>query len=440
MGKKTLAMILAGGRGERMDILCHLRPKPALPFAGEFRVIDFSLSNCIHSGIDDIAALVDYQRSYMADYLRQWHLKNGATTNLGILEPANGSYDGTADAVYQNLGYVQQNQADMVLVLAGDHVYKLDYRDMLAFHERMKADVTVGVVPVPAGDAYRFGTVTVDGEGRIMGFWEKSRASLSTLASMGIYVFNKDSLIEGLAEDAADRSSRHDFGYSVLPQMVKRARVFAYQFAGYWQDIGTVDSYYETNMELLGGAPPFSLNGVSPVLTARPMPWKNGPASSIARDAVIYNSLISPGCAVRGRVENSILCPGVVIDKLAVVRNSIVMGGCHIGYHSVVDRCILDEGVNIGQMCYVGFGSSPIPGKYDVTLLGKGVTVPPHTAIGRNCRIMPYVGEADFTASAVPHDSVVSTGTAYPGLAGPEPYAPPTSAVLTDSGVDLETA
>jgi glucose-1-phosphate adenylyltransferase len=400
----TAAIILAGGKGKRMDVLCHIRPKPALPFAGRFRVIDFSLSNCIHSQISDIAVLTDYQRSSMADYIRQWHRFNANSANCRVLEPRASSYLGTADAVYQNLDYLNKHNADTVLVLAGDHVYKLDYRKMLAFHRETNADVTVGVIPVPIEETHRFGTVTLDADSRITDFLEKSPMSRSNLASMGIYVFNQKFLAERLIEDAGNPISRHDFGYSLLPEMVKRDRVFAYRFEGYWQDIGTVEAYYEANMELTKEQPCFSLNSATPVMTQE----QHLSSPYISKQASIINSLVSPGCVVRGRVENSVLSPQVRVDEQAVVRNSVIMGNTFIGRHSVIDRCVLDEEVKIGDYCYLGFGSRLIPGDWDITVLGKGVTVPPHTAIGRNCKIMPHVESSDFVTNVVTSGAVLS--------------------------------
>jgi glucose-1-phosphate adenylyltransferase len=404
MKKTEVALILAGGRGKRMDILCHLRPKPALPFAGRFRVIDFSLSNCIHSQINAVAVLVDYQRTDMAEYLKCWHSANGAVGDLSILPPKVGSYVGTADAVYQNLGYLDRLDADTVLILAGDHVYKMDYRKMIAFHQMVKADATVGVVRVPVEEAHRFGTLAVDAEGRITDFVEKSATSRHTLASMGIYVFNKKFLAEHLAEDAGNPNSPHDFGYSILPQIVKQDRVFAYAFDGYWQDIGTVKAYYEANMELLGTQPRFSLNSNWPILTESIHPL----ASMKSAVGAIGNSLISPGCVIKGRVENSILSPGVYVDEKAEIRNSVIMGNVSIGYHSIVDRCILDDGVKVGQSCYIGIGASLLPGNWEITVLGKDVKVPSHTAISRNCKILPNVGPSDFTKPIVPSNNVLS--------------------------------
>jgi len=400
--KRTVAMILAGGRGKRMDVLCYLKPKPLLPFAGRFRVIDFSLSNCIHSQIRSIAVLVDYQRADMAEYLRRWRSANSDADGLSVLAPEASSYAGTADAVYRNLNYLKRQDANTVLVLAGDHVYKMDYRNMLAFHEKVKADATVGIVHVPVEQAHRFGTVAVDIEGRIREFVEKSSRPQSNIVSMGIYVFNKNFLAMRLAEDASETASPHDFGYSILPTMVKRDRIFAYEFNGYWQDIGTVEAYYEANMELLRAKPRFSLDSNWPIFTAsNALPAEPNPEVSID------NSLISPGCLIKGRVENSILSPGVRVKENAVVRDSVVMASASIGYHSVIDRCVLDEGVNVGKFCYAGFGSGLVPGNREITVLGKDVTVPDHTAIGRRCKISPRVEASAFKAGIVPSGSIV---------------------------------
>ena len=400
----VIAMVLAGGRGKRMDIMCYGRPKPALPFAGKFRVIDFSLSNCIHSQISDVAVLTDYQRSQLANYLRGWYSANASFRNVAILEPQNGSYKGTADAIYQNLGYVERRGADTVLILAGDHIYKMDYRGLLAYHREVNADVTVGVVPVPIDQAHRFGTVATDGEGRIIEFIEKPSIPKSNLASMGIYVFNRESLVERLREDAARSDSPHDFGYAIVPGMVNRDKVFAYKFNGYWQDIGTIEVYYAANMELIRQKPSFSLDGTWPVFAednSLPSPRKS-------RQGTIDNSITSSGCMVKGHVENSILGPGVWVEEQAVVKNSVIMDNAFIGYHSVVDHCILDEGVSIGRFCYIGFGGSLFSQDWDITVLGKGVIVPNHTAIGCNCRISPHVNVADLATNAVPPGTIIS--------------------------------
>jgi glucose-1-phosphate adenylyltransferase len=398
MAKKEVALILAGGRGKRMDILCDLRPKPALPFAGNFRVIDFSTSNCVHSHISDIGVLVDYQREHLMEYLTRWQAVNGGASRLRILPPLESPYAGTADAVYQNLNYLEKQGADTVLVLSGDHVYKMDYRPMLNFHRQMRADVTLGVAAVPMAETHRFGTVRIDATGRVTEFREKSSMAQSNLASMGVYIFKLDRLARRLREDAGEPGSLHDFGYNILPRMVKTDRVFAYEFKGYWLDIGTVKTYYEANMELLAPRPPLNLNSNWPVLGENHIL----PVTQTNQEGNIINSLISPGCVIKGRVENSVLSPGVFIAPEAVVRNSIIMADVSIGYHSVVEGSILDEKVNIGDFCYIGFGTRRLPGNAEITILGQDVTVPDRTAIGRQCRVQSGMNPAEFDTPAVP--------------------------------------
>jgi glucose-1-phosphate adenylyltransferase len=396
--KRTLALILAGGRGKRMDILCFRRPKPALPFAGNFRVIDFSLSNCVHSWIREIGVLVDYQRKAMAEYLGEWHTLNGETTRLRVLPPTRGSYLGTADAVYQNLKYLESQDADTVLVLAGDHVYKMDYRRLIDFHRMLNADVTVGVTRVPAREAHRFGTVAIDAESRIREFVEKPSRPKGDLASMGIYAFKKDLLMRRLSEDAAEASSPHDFGYAILPRMVQQDKVCAYEFEGYWQDIGTMKAYYEANMELLEEHPGYSLDSDWPIFCESPVL----PAHVRGREGNITNSLISPGCVINGTVENSVLSPGVRVEEEAVVKDSILMPRVTIGYHSVVNGCILEEGAHVGRFCYIGFGAGPQPGQRGITALGTDLAVPDRTAIGHTCKVTNGAERAAFKTGVIP--------------------------------------
>jgi glucose-1-phosphate adenylyltransferase len=402
--EKTVAVIMAGGRGKRMDVLCHVRPKPALPFAGKFFVIDFALSNCVYSGIADLAILTDYQRSYLARYLREWGVSNAIRT-FRVLEPSAGSYKGTGDAVFQNLPYLNKLNARNVLILAGDHIYKMNYSDMIAFHEQTKADLTVAVTRVPIEEAYRFGTVWVGDDGTILKFVEKSRNSESNLASMGIYVFNKDVLAERLRENARTYLP-HDFGYAILPGMIGRDKVKAYEFGGYWQDIGTPEAYYAANMELLAANPGFSLDGTRPILTQR----LNLPAPHISDRALVTNSLISPGCVVKGCVKDSILSPGVWVDERAEVRKSVVMSDAFIGYNSMVDSCIIDEKVTIGRLCYVGFGESFLLGDNDITVVGKGINVPYRTVIRRGSRALPHVHVSSLKSNPVASGLTLAQG------------------------------
>jgi glucose-1-phosphate adenylyltransferase len=340
----------------------------------------------------------------MAEYLSQWHAANGNSGSFSVLPPAAGSYAGTADAVYQNLGYLDKQADDRVLILAGDHIYKMDYSRMLSFHNKVGADATVAVIRVPIEQAHRFGTVAVDAEGRIMDFVEKSSKPQSNLASMGIYIFNKGLLAERLAEDARKLDSPHDFGYAILPGMVGLDRVYAYEFGGYWQDIGAIDAYYQANMELLSTQPRFSLDSNWPILTETSDLTVHIAGGEHGR---IVNSLIGPGCTIKGYVENSVISPGVYVEEKAEIWNSVVLANGHIGYHSVIDKCIVDEGVNVGKNCFIGLGASLIPGDWEVTVIGKEAAIPPHISVGRNCKICPGVNETDFTTAAVPSGTTI---------------------------------
>ncbi|MBI2934880.1 MAG: NTP transferase domain-containing protein [Chloroflexi bacterium] len=397
----VVAMVLAGGQGKRMDILCEVRPKPALPFAGRMRVIDFTLSNCIHSQIGNIAVLTDYQREYLGEYLMQWRRSNPGVCGFDTLEPPLGSYRGTADAVYQNIDYLDRLDPEGVMVLAGDHVYAMDYRRMMAFHRETGADVTVGVMRVPLAEANRFGIVTPDAQGRIVDFAEKPAIPASNLASMGIYIFKTRVLLDYLEKDYRDEASRHDFGYSIIPWMIQRQRAFAYPFDGYWRDIGTVETYFDTHMELICHLPPFTLNDNWPVLTRD----REVQPPRISETGVVKHSLVGPGCLIDGLVENSVLSPGVVVGPGAVVRNSVVMERSVVGKGSLVDRCILDEGVRVGNCCYVGRGTNSIQMGWGITLVGKSATVPSWTDVGRNLKVLPEVDPASATAEA---ESVIS--------------------------------
>ena len=395
--KKLTSVILAGGQGKRMDILCYGRAKPGLPFAGEFRIIDFTLSNCIHSGIDEIAVLIDYQRSYMADYLRAWNRVNYEKNNLRILPPRAGYYKGTADAVYQNRDHLIRYNSPYILVLAADHVYKMDYRKMLNYHQNKMADITIGVIPVPIDQARRFGIMQTDIKGRVVEFTEKPKYPSSNLASMGIYIFNKDILLEQLAEDNADENSVHDFGHSIIPKLIKKHRVFTYTYGGYWQDIGTVEAYYQASMELTRKLPSFSLDSNWPIFTRDSIL----PSSYNSTSGSTNRSIISRDCIVKGIVEDSIISSGVRVEENAVIKNSVVMANSIIESDSIIDRCILDEDVHVSESCKIGVGTSLLPGNWDITIIGKGSRIPSHTIIARNCKIMPHVKSEDFSSHIV---------------------------------------
>jgi len=375
--KNVTAMILAGGRGKRMGALCDTKPKPALPFGGRNCVIDFTLQNCINSGIRNIVALVDYKRDEMTGCLREWCFINQLSENIFIREPGTGSYRGTADAVFQNLNIVHESGAEAVIILAADHIYSMDYHEMFDFHNRVGADITVGVIPVPLERASRFGIVSMDGNGKIVSFQEKPDKPASNLASMGIYIFNTDVLTRHLVKDALDPGSSHDFGYSVLPEVIKNESVFAYKFNDYWQDIGTPEAYHRAHMDILSGKISLSHENTLP----EDSEFDNLLSPVQMTGGKISNSIIDKSCVVNGRVENSVLSPGVFVSENAVVKNAVIMAGTIVGYGSTVYNCIIDEEVEIGDYAHVGAVSSFSEGSKKIRVVEKGTRIPGHPNI-----------------------------------------------------------
>jgi len=400
---KIASMILAGGKGKRMDLLCYNRPKPVLPFAGAYKVIDFVLSNCIHSKVASIDILVDHQKEHLSGYLKTWEKSNAGSTTFHILEPKSGSYRGTADAIFQNLEYIKKANPDSLLILAGDHVYRMDYRKMVAFHENIGADITIGAVTVPIEQASRFGTIIAGNDGQISRFEEKPPNPVSNLVSMGIYVFNWKVLQYYLEKDCNQPESSHDFGYSIIPEMIRNSRAYVYKFGGYWQDIGTVDAYYDANMELISVMPALGMNDRWPILSSD---FSLLPPKVTNTDIIKY-SVISPGCIVKGYVENSILGPGVKIEEQARIKNSIILSNSSIGRFTTVDRCIIDEDVNIRDFCNIGFGAALNFSSMGITVLGKGVVVPQGTVIGQNCRLTSDVQPQDYSPHMLPARSIL---------------------------------
>ena len=351
--KRTMAVILAGGEGERLSILSSVRAKPAVPFGGKYRIIDFTLSNCVNSDITNVVVLTQYNPRSLNDHIglgRPWDLDR-SHGGVRLLQPyiARGRvaewYRGTADAVLQNLNVIEHNADDAVLVLAGDHIYKMDYQRFLTAHRRHRADVTIAVRRVPLAEASRMGVLAVDDGGRIVDWQEKPKQPKSDLASMGVYVFSKRALRKWLGED------RHDFGRHVIPAMLDAgARVFGYQFDGYWQDVGTIQSYWEANMALVADQPELDLYDKDWLIHTRSeerAPARIGPTASVHR------SLISHGCQIWGTVERSVLSPGVRVDAGAVVRDSIIMFDTVIRAGAVIDRAIIDKEVSVGPTAQV---------------------------------------------------------------------------------------
>ncbi len=409
--KKNLAIILAGGQGERLSILAHERAKPAIPFAGKYRIIDFTLSNCVNSGIYDIAVLTQYEPRSLTDHIgigAPWGL-NHPDRGVRLLQPylarrSRDWYKGTADAVYQNLPYIEEQAAELILILSGDHVYKMDYSDMVKFHNEKQAEVTLAVNHIPEAEIQRFGTVIVGEEGQVTGFQEKAKKPKSNLASMGVYLFNKDILQELLEEDARNMSSRHDFGRNIIPKMMGKNKIFAYSFDGYWRDVGTVQTYWEANMELLEMSAPLLFDVNWPIRTIE----EERPPAIISETADTIDSLISTGCVIKGHVEHSVLSPGTQVAEGAVVRDSIIMSDSIVGAHSVIDHSILDKEVVVEADCHIGFGDDfranrqqPKALNSGITIVGKKAKIPPKVRIGRNCVIFCGVTEDDFPAREI---------------------------------------
>jgi len=413
-----MAMILAGGEGERLSILSSVRAKPAVPFGGKYRIIDFTLSNCVNSDVHDVVVLTQYNPRSLNDHIglgRPWDLDR-AKGGVKLLQPyiARGRvaewYRGTADAVLRNRSLLEHSDADTILVLAGDHIYKMDYQPFLAAHRRHRADVTIAVRRVPLAEASRMGILALDDADRIIEWQEKPKQPRSDLASMGVYVFGRRALLKWLDEE------RTDFGAHVIPAMLDGgARVYGYRFAGYWQDVGTIQSYWEANMALLVDHPELDLYDKAWVIHTKSeerAPAKLGPT------AQVHRSLVSHGCVIDGTVVNSVLSPGVRVGVGAVVRDSIVMFDSVIGSRAVIDRAILDKEVVVGAGAIVGEGPDDTPNRQEptrlntgITVVGKQTSIPRGARIGRNVRIGEKVRSADFAKRVVPGGGSVDAGT-----------------------------
>lgn len=412
---RTLAVLMAGGAGTRLTVLSDRRAKPAVPFAGKYRIIDFTLSNCVNSSIYDVAVLTQYRPHSLNDHIgigKPWDLDR-LRGGVRLRQPYQGSnadldwYRGTADAVYRNLDFIQEKNPDLVLILGGDHIYKMDYRPMLEYHAEKGADLTVAVMNVPLEETDRFGIMTVNRNMRITEFHEKPKdRDKGTLASMGIYIFNTDVLIKRLSEGTSD-TPRIDFGKDVIPSMISQNKVYAYAFEGYWVDVGTIQSFWETNLALTDPASEQVLdlhdsNWVIHTRSEERPPVKLGP------QAQVINSLISNGCVIRGRVERSVLSPGVYVSPGAVVRESVIINDTWIGPGAVIDRAIIDENVVVGAGTHLGYGEDMSPNREmpdklntGITVVGTGAHVPGGLVIGRNVLIRSERLESDFPGTEI---------------------------------------
>ena len=405
--KEMIAMLLAGGQGSRLGVLTEKVAKPAVAFGGKYRIIDFPLSNCINSVIDTVGVLTQYQPLRLNTHIGigiPWDLdrNEGGVTVLPPYEKNTSSewYTGTANAIYQNLDYMEQYNPDYVLILSGDHIYKMDYEIMLNYHKANKADITIACMPVPIEEANRFGIMVTDESGRVTEFEEKPEKPSSNLASMGIYIFSWKVLKEALI--ALKEQSNCDFGKHILPYCKdKGQRLFAYEYNGYWKDVGTLGSYWEANMELIDIIPEFNLYEEF---------WKiytKGdiiPPQYIAADAVTDRCIIGEGTEIYGEVHNSVIGPNVVISRGAVVEDSIIMRNSTVGENTILNKAIIAEDVTIGDNVTVGFGEEaenvlkPAVYAFGLATIGENSVIPDNVKIGRNTAI-----------------SGVTTATNYPG-------------------------
>jgi glucose-1-phosphate adenylyltransferase len=409
-------MILAGGEGTRLTVLSEARAKPAVPFAGKFRIIDFALSNCVNSGIYTVGVLTQYRPHSLNEHIgigKPWDLDR-SRGGVRLLQPyqrrkAQLWYGGTADAINQNLDYLWEHRADTVLILAGDHIYKMDYTAMLEHHRAMGADLTIAVMPVPIEETSRFGIMQVDENQRVVQFHEKPKdRDKGNLASMGVYVFNAHVLEKRLNEGTAE-SPRTDFGKDVIPAMLAAGdRVFAHRFEGYWVDVGTVDSYWATNLDLLKPDPALNLYTDNwPIHTKS----EERPAAKIGPQSKVVSSMLSNGCVIRGMVINSVLSPGVYVSPGAVVKDSVVMNDTWVGPGALVDKAVIDKKVMIGAGVVIGAGDEAVANQQmpdrlytGITVIGKGAYVPDGVKVGRNVLINSQRDEKDFPEARVVGD------------------------------------
>lgn len=375
--KECVAMLLAGGQGSRLYALTNNIAKPAVPFGAKYRIIDFPLSNCINSGIDTVGVLTQYQPLLLNEYIgngQPWDLDR-AFGGVHVLSPyqkksKSAWYEGTANAIYQNINFIKMYNPEYVLILSGDHIYKMDYSKMLRAHIDAEADCTIAAIEVPLKEASRFGILNTNADGSIYEFEEKPKQPKSTLASMGVYIFTAEKMYKYLEEDDDDPESSKDFGKNILPKMLAAGeRMFAYQFDGYWKDVGTISSLWEANMDLLGETPVFDVADPAWKIHSRnPL----APPEYIGAGASVQNSMVALGCEIYGEVKNSVLSSNVVIEKGAAVKDSVIMSGTTVKAGAAVNYSIIDEDVVVGEDALVGADKDMAKG---ITVLGRNVTI-----------------------------------------------------------------
>lgn len=411
---KVKAIILAGGEGTRLATLTAKRAKPAVPFAGKYRIIDFTLSNCVNSGIFDVLVLTQYRPHSLNDHIgrgRPWDLDRSFTGGVQVLQPYKGRHDtdwyaGTADAVAQNINFVRRGRPDYVLILSGDHIYEMDYDVLINYHRDKGADATICTISVPLDEASRYGIVDVNDDYTVKSFIEKPKNPPGTLANMGVYVFTYSVMEDLLQSDRLMTESAHDFGRNILPRMVEeKMAVYAYPYGGYWIDVGTVDAFWEAHMDLLASPPSINLNDRTWIIHTKS---EERPPVMIHNGATVKDSLLTDGTVVSegAVVENSVLSPGVFVGPNAVVRESVILTDTYIEAGAVVERCIVDKIAVVGHNAHVG--SSAQMGELAITCVGKNTHIPADYTIGHSCILGTDLRLDDFKQFA---DKVVPSGT-----------------------------
>ena len=412
---KIRAVILAGGEGARLSVLTAKRTKPAVPFGGKYRIIDFPISNCVNSNIFDVMVLAQYRPQSLIEHVGMgapWDLNRDFTGGIRILTPYKARsdadwFEGNADAVQQNFGFIKRGSPEMILILSGDHIYHMDYDPMITFHTEHQADLTLATIRVPIEEASRFGILTVDPKYRVKSFVEKPKKPRSRLANMGVYLFNRDVLDRALWEDHQRPSSSHDFGKDIIPNLIRgNARVFAYPYSGYWMDVGTINSYWQAHMDMLSPDPLLKLYDRDWIIHTR---TEERPPSRIPETATIFASMISSGCYIQkdARVESSVLSPGVILRPGAIVRESIIMTDTVIGSGAVVERAIIDKRVIVGENARIGGGiANP---QIILTVIGKNSVVPPGTIIEPGGAVSTDVVAEDYPGPVIKFGETLET-------------------------------
>lgn len=414
--RKTVAMLLAGGAGSRLSILALQRAKPAVPFGGIYRIIDFTLSNVMNSGLPYVGVLTQYKPLSLLTHVQSgqaWDFM-GRSRGIKILPPRTGEkdsdwYNGTADAIFQNIDYINSHNPERVLILSGDHIYYMNYEEIVNFHRGKAAQATIAMMEAPQEELSHLGIAVIDKNQRIVEWQEKPPKPKSNLASMGIYVFNADFLLETLQSGIGP-----DFGYNIIPEIIKKARVYAYIFRDYWRDVGTLRAYWEANMDIIRPESGFSPESWGVRANIEEEGRKGDrPPTLISHTGNIKDSVISPGCEIRGEVVRSILSPGVKVEKGARIIDSVVLHDCIISQASCIEEAILDKEVLVGERAKIGVGPSDTPNRETphhlscgLTVIGKLAVVPAGYLIGKNCIIHPEVKPQDY-----PHQEILAGST-----------------------------